>query len=282
MTAMGVTPAVEAFEEDGYAVLEAFLEGGVVELLRPEVDAALAAPALPGCDRPHNRLVPLTWASTALNLILDAEERRRAVAATIGADDLRSISAYVSTKEPHTPPLWWHQDWWCWDHPVSFRPTAPQVAVLCYTSATTYEMGALRVIPGSQRASLPLHELLVDGHANGLDLPAHHAAFNDHPSQVTLEVGAGDAVVMDYRLLHATHGNASAKRRDCLLLSFAPSWGTLPADVRGHLIRHLAQPEDDEAVGARQWRFELLPTFDGPRADLPINRVAPAHFTLSP
>jgi hypothetical protein len=40
--------------------------------------------------------------------------RRRAVAAVSGGDDLRWISGYVSTKEPRTPPLWWHHGRGSW------------------------------------------------------------------------------------------------------------------------------------------------------------------------
>jgi hypothetical protein len=92
---------------------------------------------------------------------------------------------------------------------------------------------------------------------------------------------AGDAVVLDYRLLHGTHPNASSKRRDCLLLSFTPNWGGLPADVRAHLVRHLALPADGEPVPPTGWTAELLPRFDGARADLELNRLAPARFAVA-
>jgi hypothetical protein len=64
------------------------------------------------------------------------------------------------------------------------------------------------------------------------------------PSRVTLAVRAGDAVVIDYRLLHGTHPNRRGSRLDP-----TPAW----------------------AAG-------LLPRFDGARCDLPLNRVPPTEF----
>ena len=155
------------FAEQGYGVLEQFLDAALLVELRREVDRALAAPQVVGCERPHNRLVPLRWSDAAIDLILASPGRRRAIADLTGGADLRWISAYVSVKEPCTPALWWHQDWWCWDHPVSRRPAAAQVALLCYLGDTGERSGALRVLPGSHHASVPLHAALPAAHALG-------------------------------------------------------------------------------------------------------------------
>jgi ectoine hydroxylase-related dioxygenase (phytanoyl-CoA dioxygenase family) len=269
------------FAEHGYAVLERFLDRALLEALRRAVRTALQAPPVAGCERPHNRLVPLRWNDPAVDLVLEGAERRRAVAAVTGGDDLRWISGYVSTKGPRTPPLWWHQDWWCWNHPASLRPAAAQVALLCYLSDTNPDNGALRLLPGSHRASVPLHTALPAAHAQDAEVALDHAALSDQPGQVTLNARAGDAIVLDYRLLHGTHPNLSAQRRDCLLLSFTPSWRRLDADIRAHLIQHLAQPTDDERPGRGSWHAELLPSFKGVRADLALNREAPTRFAVS-
>jgi ectoine hydroxylase-related dioxygenase (phytanoyl-CoA dioxygenase family) len=202
----------------------------------------------------------------------------RAVAEATGGDDLRWISGYVSVKEPRTPALAWHQDWWCWEHPVSLRPEPVQVALLCYLSDTGERNGALRVLPGSHRASGPLHAAVRDAETRGVEPAPDHAAMRDQAGQVTFAAAAGDAVVLDYRLLHGTHPNASAERRDCVLLSFAPAWRGLPDDVRGHLIQHLAQPTQGERPESSAWTGGLLPAFSGARADLALSRLAPARF----
>ena len=93
---------------------------------------------------------------------------------------------------------------------------------------------------------------------------------------------AGDAVVIDYRLLHGTHPNAGDARRDCLMLTFAPAWSQLPEDVRGHLIRHPALPGSRERSPGAGWAADLLPHHEGRRRDLPLNRRAPDHFATAP
>jgi ectoine hydroxylase-related dioxygenase (phytanoyl-CoA dioxygenase family) len=137
------------------------------------------------------------------------------------------------------------------------------------------------VLPGSHRRSVPLHAALPEAHARGPALGHDHAALSDHREQVTLSAQAGDAIVLDYRLLHGTHANASGEPRDCVLLSFTPSWRELPTDIRAHLVQHLAQPNRDERPGLTRFPVELLPSFDGPRADLELNLTAPAHFAVS-
>jgi ectoine hydroxylase-related dioxygenase (phytanoyl-CoA dioxygenase family) len=188
--------------------------------------------------------------------VLASERRRRELRDAVGASDLRWISGYVSVKDPHSLPLEWHQDWWCWDHPVSYRRPAPQIAVLCYLADADPSRAALRVLPGSHHRNPPLER------------------------EVTPRLRAGDAVVIDYRLLHGTHANTTSTRRDCVLLSFAPSWGELPADVRGHLVRHPAQPAGDEHAIATPWAQALLPRFDGVPADLPLNREPPRPLAI--
>jgi hypothetical protein len=97
--------------------------------------------------------------------------------------------------------------------------------------------------------------------------PGSHRGAPREP--LTLPVRAGDAAVIDYRLEHGTHANATHTRRDCLILNFAPDWAALPGDIRGHLIQHPALPGDGEPASPAPW----LPRYDGPRRDLPLNRT---------
>jgi hypothetical protein len=272
---------VAAFHRGGFAVLERFLLGDELARVRREVASTLAAPLPPGCERPNNTLAALRWNDGAVEAILRSERRRHAIGEAVGADDLRFVSAYVSVKKPHSGALWWHQDWWCWDHPVSLRPEPSQVALLCYLSDTSAETGALRVLPGSHRRSVALHAALPEAHAHEADgVPTHHPAIRDHEEQVTIAARAGDAVLLDYRLLHGTHPNRCRERRECVLLSFAPSWRRLPDDVRAHLIQHPALPDRAERGALADGSTELLPRYDGTPRDLRLNRTAPARFTV--
>ena len=266
------------FFESGFAVLPSLLTVEELRKARCAADEAVATPAGITCTRPNNTLVALRWHDELVKLIGGHHER---IGEAVGASDLRWISGYISIKDGMSPPLWWHQDWWAWDHAISLQPTSPQVAVLCYLSDTTIETGALRVLPGSHRKSVPLHRLLPEAHSDeSTGLPVGHPAMVDQPGQVSLEVRAGDAVVTDYRLLHGTHANSGAKRRDCVLLSFAPHWKYLPVDVRGHLIQHPALPQPGEKMRDVTTTYPM-PSFDGPLCDLALNRNAPCEFNIS-
>jgi hypothetical protein len=275
------SPSGTRFLRDGFLVLERFLGQEEIRALGADVEAVLAAPLPPGCERPHNTLAPLRWNDQISQQLLRSDVRRDALSEAVGARDLRWISAYVSAKQAHSAALWWHQDWWCWDHPISYRAEAAQVAVLCYLTDTTSKNGALRVLPGTHHRSVALHATLPEAHTHEAgDLDGAHVAMRDHPDQVTLELEAGDAVVIDYRLLHSTHPNEKDERRDCLLMSFAPSWRDLPSDLRAHLIRHPALPSEAERASGSSDALMLLPTFDGTPRDLDLNRIAPSEFVV--
>ena len=105
--------------------------------------------------------------------------------------------------------------------------------------------------------------------------------MSNHDKQITLNLNAGDAAAIDYRLLHGTHVNASAIRRDCVMLTFTPSWKELPEEIKGHLINHHALPFNNELPAQTIYEKELLPTFDGLRKDLNINRMPPLEFDIT-
>jgi len=268
------------FHRDGFIVLRAFLDRGEVAEVRGAVESHLRMPHNPSCTRPHNTLLPLRWKDRIVQLVLTAEHRVEILSQALGAYYLKWISGYISIKEAHSPALWWHQDWWCWDHAVSYGRAATQVATLCYLSETNQHNGALRVLPGSHLRSAPIHAVLPEAHGQAMvGLAPGHIAMSDLPDQATLCLQSGDAVAVDYRLLHGTHGNASDARRDCIILNFTPSWRQLPDDIKAHLISHPAQPSENEIAQASMIS-KLLPTFDGTRCSLPLNRNAPAKFEV--
>lgn len=267
------------FDEDGFLPLPSFFASEELVELDGEVETVLTRPLPPGCVRPNNTLIPLRWNDPLIALTLGSDDRIEAIQTAVQAQDLRWISGYISLKEPQTPALWWHQDWWCWTHPATFRRQAIQVAVLCYLTETGPDSGALRVLPGSHHRSFALHHLLPEAHANPETLSRAHPAMSDHECQVTIQASSGDAVVLDYRILHGTHPNERSSRRVGLILNFTPSWSELPTDIRAHLIRHPSQPGPsvlpDDNVARR-----FLPTFDGTPRDLSLHRDAPASFTV--
>jgi hypothetical protein len=273
----------QTFTDLGYSVMPSFLEAHEVPLLGSLVEAALTAPSSNGMSRPGNDIIPLRWDDSIVRQLLASDRRITALRTVLQAPDLRWLSAYVSSKPSRSPALVWHQDWWCWDHPVSFRREPVQAAVLCYLGDTNRENGALRVLPRSHHASMPLHRYLPEPHSEAAKtLPPEHPAVSDTDGQVTLALDAGDAVVMDYRLLHGTHSNATTQRRDAVLFSFVPGWRMLPRAVQAHLADHPALPGATELASAAGCYYSaLLPVFDGVPASLCIKQTPPEYFSVA-
>jgi hypothetical protein len=269
------------FESSGWDIIRGFLDPSELALIAATLEEVRVLPR-PSCmRRPGNDLIPLRWRDAVVARFLGARRRVQRLRDLLRAPDLKWLSGYVSTKAPHSPALWWHQDWWCWDHPISFARSAAQVAVLCYLSDTSERNGALRVLPGSHHKSTAIHAQLPEPHgeyANGL--PLDHPAMRDSPDQITVPVQAGDAVVLDYRLLHGTHANETSDRRDCVLLSFIPNWRGLSVDLKAHLIAHPALPDASETAHPAVGYADLLPRFAGTSAPLRINRLPPPTFNV--
>lgn len=265
---------------DGWLIIRRFLGDEELAFVRESLRAAAAQPR-PSCmSRAGNDLTLLRWNEPSIAQVLGAPSRMQRLETSLEAGDLKWLSAYISSKAAHSPPLWWHQDWWCWDHAISYRHAATQVAVLCYLTDTSVPNGALRVLPGSHRRSVPMHAHLPEPHGDEANrLPLDHPAMSDHPDQVTLSVRAGDAVVLDYRLLHGTHANKSSLPRDCILLSFILNWRRLPEALKAHCALHPALPGKDETLAVAMSGYaDLLPRFAGVPASLRVNRRAPAVF----
>lgn len=151
---------------------------------------------------------------------------------------------YVISKPPDSPRLFWHYDWFAWEDAYSYNRTdPPQVAFMYYLTDTNRHNGCLRVLPGSHVAHNPLHDLLVEPHsgtlANARDLD--NPAFGDRPDEVDVPARAGDLLVVDARLLHASHGNQSGDRRTVITLWYQPNFAGMPEPMQAQLAL-LARP----------------------------------------
>ena len=156
--------------------------------------------------------------------------------AEFGFEDTVFSSGYLISKPAKSPPLFWHQDWWGWDHPSSYTSTVAQFFVMIYLQKTDRENGCLRVIPGSHRKEFELLSSL-EAHTNEL------SAYNDPSSiqfqnldeEVGVEVDVGDVVFGDARLLHGAYGNNSDRERGLLTLWYHPNFGDLPGAIRSSI-----------------------------------------------
>ncbi|ACU03985.1 phytanoyl-CoA dioxygenase family protein [Pedobacter heparinus] len=268
------------FETDGFILLENFLEEWEIPILKQAVANVVAEKRVSSCIRPNNTLTTLRWNDPIVSHLLSSASRITAISQATKTKDLKWISGYISSKEPRSEALWWHQDWWCWQHPISFKKEAPQIAVLCYLSPVNKENGALRVLPGSHHTYTELHASLPEAHAGIGHFDPDNLSLKDYCGQFTLELKAGDAVVIDYRLLHGTHPNLSSERRDCVMITFTPDWKSLPEEIQGHLSRNYSLPFYDEMRVALNYPVDLLPEYKLTARDLEVIRVPPQDFKL--
>ncbi len=164
----------------------------------------------------------------------------------LGAGDPRWTGGYLISKSPGGPPLFWHQDWWGWDDPISYGARGAQLFVMIYLTATTPDNGCLRVAPGSHRRRHALHAV-ADAHSKALagfeDPDA--AAFASHPDEVAVCVQPGDLVIGDSRLIHGAYANRSGAERPLITLWYAPDFAALPAGIRSRYAVMMAEQDGD-------------------------------------
>ena len=183
-------------------------------------------------------------------------------------------SGFVISKPPHSPPLFWHQDWWGWNHPVSYGDPVPQqVFLMYYTVDTAPGNGCLRLIPGSHLERHPMHDAVPDAHTNTLrqiDDP-RSPVYRNVEEAVDVPVRAGDLVIGDSRLLHSAHANDSAERRTVITLWYFPAFEQLPESIRAHIV--IERTIDTWPEEARSRIANLLPQYDGGAEPIAWNRV---------
>lgn len=181
-------------------------------------------------------------------------------------------SGYVISKPPKSPPLFWHQDWWGWNDPCSYTPLPQQLFLMYYLVDTTPYNGCLRIIKGSHLKRHRLHDILPAAHAAQLQQvkDIEHPAFKHYPDEIDVPVNAGDLVIGDSRLLHASHSNQSDEDRTVITLWYHPYFDLLPSAMRAHIGRlrqsDVWTDEDWERIS------DLTPVYKGDIEPIKWNR----------
>ena len=68
--------------------------------------------------------------------MLIGNDKLKEIFRILGFDDTRFSSGYIISKPNYSPALFWHQDWWGWDHPLSYTVQIAQVFVMIYLQDT--------------------------------------------------------------------------------------------------------------------------------------------------
>lgn len=275
-------PSADTFLRQGYTVVPDALDPELLRELRAYSDERLAAERDEHFDafRFHGSMLQLDPITEQVVCRLVANSRVLEALSGLGFASPKWLSAYLISKPPRSPSLWWHQDWWAWDNEVSWESWPAQMFVMYYLRDVGADDGALRVIPGSHCNRHRLHDVLPPAHSSEIneasELGPAHAT---QPGEVTVSVRAGDAVIGDSRILHSTHANRSERRRTCLTLWYLPRFADLPEGVRSYVVDHPALPPrgwwQDAQVSLPASLRGLLPTYDGDEQPVTYNRTPP-------
>jgi len=196
---------------------------------------------------------------------------------TLGYPDPKFTSGYVISKPPQSPRLFWHYDYAAWDDPDGFGAVPQQLFLMYYLVDTHPENGCLRVIPGTHIHDNPLHLELQEAHskqlaeASNLELPA----FSIRQDEVNVEVMAGDLVVGDSRLLHASHANMSNANRTVITLWYHPDMSALSEPVQGYIAKLSCKVPESWPQNAKDLLEPLLARYVGNAEPLKWNRKRP-------
>ena len=221
---------------DGYCVIEGVLEPALLDHVR-RVSADALAQATPdhrARNRSQGSLINIADFPGYAELIGNA--RARNVFEQLNFADPRFSGGYLISKPPSGPPLFWHQDWWGWDDPLSYSDEIAQVFFMYYLTGTSRENGCLRVLPGSHRRRHRFHDAM-QAHDEGLsrvDDP-EHPLYGSLAEETPVPVRAGDLVVGDSRLLHSAYANRSAEDRSLITLWYHPGLSLLPPGMRARI-----------------------------------------------
>ena len=236
----------------GYTVVRGFLSDAPMDMLREQSDAVLDG--LPKQHRDEYKsqgsLVNLGDHPHYSHLIASPELRE--LMRQLGFAGNRWLAGYLISKPPQSPALFWHQDWWGWDHPMSYTDRLPGLGIMIYLSNTSIANGCLRVIPGSHRCQHRLHGLPV-AHEQSLSHfeDPDDIAYQSDESEAAVEIEAGDVVLMDPRLLHSAYANQSNGERSLITLWYLPEFAALPETVQARYVQIFNRQELDTGDSAK-------------------------------
>jgi hypothetical protein len=279
---MGTTLDREQLLEQGFVRVNQVLDAGLLDDLRRVTDGLLAQQSREDTEK-------YRYQGSNISVAYQDPVFARLFALPAALDALRALgfespkwwSAFLLSKPPHAPPLYWHQDWWAWDDPISASRVPAQVFLMVYLTDTNPSNGCLRVIPGSHYRRNPLHDLLPPAHTRETyEANPHSVIFSARPDEVDVPVRAGDLLIGDARILHATHANQTDQHRSLLTLWYFPDYDLLPESIRTFAARKtpLQAPDWWADPDAGKLMEPLIPTYNGDAAPAAWNRVPGEHL----
>ncbi|MEM7535268.1 MAG: phytanoyl-CoA dioxygenase family protein [Chloroflexota bacterium] len=259
--------------DDGYCVCEQILDADMLERVRTVSNQLLDAQSAEHFEAQKSTGSMVSVYDDPFFAELVAYQPALDALTHLGYPRPRWSSGFVISKPPRSPALFWHQDWWGWDDPISYTNVPQQLFLMYYLVDTTIHNGCLRLLKGTHRHRHEMHDLLPEAHGDAIRRATDptHPIYQPLSDDIAVQVTAGDLVIGDARLLHGANPNQSDHRRTVITLWYHPAFDTSPEPIQAHLSKkqsRVAQwPEDVQArVKA------LVPTYDGQMEPLEWNR----------
>jgi len=283
MTSVGsaAVPSAERqqLERDGFCVFDDVIDADLLQRTREISDGLLDAQSADHFQKQKSTGSLISVYDDPAFADLIAAPGALQALASLGYDSPRFASGFVISKPPHSPPLFWHQDWWGWNEPISYQWThPPQAFLMYYLVDTSRANGCLRLIPGSHRKRHAMHDGVPDAHTEDLRqvTDPDHPAYQSIDGEVDVPVRAGSVVIGDSRMLHSAHANTTDQRRTVITLWYYPAWDDLPEGVRAYI---------GGATVPVSWHGEALtrlgslhPVYEGDVAPTAWNRIPGPEF----
>ena len=251
--------------DDGFCIIEGVLPEELLNRFRKETARLCQSASEENQTRFQSQGSMLSAMSHPIFAELIAWRKSINTLKSMGFKHPTFTDGYIISKPPNSPKLFWHYDWFSWDDPTVYLPRPQQVFLMYYLVDTTIENGCLRVIPGSHLHHNELHDNLNNPHSEEISTATHleRTEFSIRPDEIDVPVKAGDLVIGDARLLHASHANCSDQRRTVITLWFQPEFSQLPDRVKAQMVAK-TQPLPDDWSESDKSRLSLLfPKYNG-------------------
>jgi ectoine hydroxylase-related dioxygenase (phytanoyl-CoA dioxygenase family) len=207
----------QQFDEEGYLIIRGFQDPEFIKTVSETTSKLL--------EKQHNFFdtVGIDWREKPYpDLIFN--EKIISLLKELNFTSPKFSGATFVNKKPFEPERPWHQDWWGW---TLVYPEPPQIGILYYMTKTTIQNGCLRVLPKSHNTAHIIHNNYTDS----------NYTLRHYTKEIAVELDVGDIVVIDTRILHATHANKTSENRMGINVWYIPEFELMSEELKAHLAQ---------------------------------------------
>ncbi len=265
--------------DDGFCVIPKLIDNWLLEKTRACVDKALAEVDAEGREqnKAPGSLIDSNFYPELADLI--GNPAALSMLEAMGLRDIKFWKAVIISKPPGGPRLYWHQDCIMWNDARAYSDSPPMIFLMVYLEDTTRENGCLRLLPGTHRKRHILHDM-GEAHTrdiNRMDNP-EDPRFKDYAKEVDVPVSAGDLVIGDARMFHASHANHSDSERRLITIWFHPFFSKLEDSVQSWIHNAMHAQHASWTDGDRAKIASLIPEYRGEVEPMELTRTPDARL----